>query len=229
MKILRTIGIVGVIVLLFSLIIMGATAKQSPADQAWNTTATVGSADAENFYVMYTDLLCPYCDVFSRTVMDNWDEFVAYLEEHKILFEVRLTDTLYEASGIQYSRDAAEATYCAMHEDKFWDYYHGALAALWKDYQSKGIGDSKTSPMIQDLPSNYWLEIGHKIGLGEQFDNCVNNHETVAEIENNTRRASQVAQGMPTFKFNRFVTAGFDSSWGWEYVKMFLNSGLTER
>ena len=186
MKALRTVGIVGVVVVLFALLIMGSSTHQDPAKQVWSEAATVGELDSPNYYIMYTDLMCPYCDVFSRQVMENWDEFQEYLAENKILFEVRLTDTLYEASGVQYSRDAAEAAYCAMREDKFWEFYHGAIKSLYDDYHSKGIGDSKSSPMISDLPSDYWLGIGHKAGLGVQFDQCVVGHETVEEIIENT-------------------------------------------
>ncbi len=226
LKNLRLIAIIGVIVALFAIVIANSSTRQSPADQVWNEATTIGNLDAKNYYVMYTDLICPYCDVFSRVVMDNWDEFTAYLDEHDILFEVRLTDYLYEASNIEYSRAAAEGAYCAMRENKFWDYYHGAIKTLWEDYHSKGIGDSKTSPSIKNLPSDYWLNIGHAAGLGDDFDNCVNNHESVAEIEANTRRAAQVANGMPTFKFNQFTTYGFDPSWDWDYVKMYLDAGL---
>ncbi len=228
-KTIRTIGIVAIVVALFAVIIANSSTKQAAADQVWNMEMTVGDAESSNYYVMYTDLMCPYCDFFSRAVMDNWDKFTAYLEEHKILFEVRLTDYLYVASGSQYSRDAAEAVYCAKREDKFWDYYHAALKALWDDYHSKGIGDSKTSPAIKDLPGDYWLKIGHKVGLGEQFDQCISGHETQEELETNTAKALQVAEGMPYFKFNDFTTAGFDSSWGWDYVKMYLDAGLKKK
>lgn len=130
--------------------------------------------------------------------MEHWEEFRDYLAEHKILFEIRLTDALYEGGGSQYSRDAAEGAYCAAREDKFWEFYHAALQALWDDYHSKGIGDSKTSPAIQNLPSDYWLKIGHNVGLGERFDQCLQNHEAVAEIENNTYRAMQVSVCCPS-------------------------------
>lgn len=226
MKALRTIGIIGVVVALFAIIIAGSSAQSSPAGQVWNEAATVGDLKAKNYYIMYTDIMCPYCDFFSRVVMDHWDDFTAYLEENDILFEIRLTDYLYEGVGSQYSRDSAEAAYCAMRENKFWDFYHGALSAIWTDYHSKGIGDSKTSPAIKNLPEDYWLKIGHEAGLGEDFDNCIANHETVDVLDKNTLRASQVAQGYPYFKFNRFTTAGFDSSWGWDYVKLYLDSGL---
>lgn len=229
MKFLRSAGIIAIIVALFAIIIAGSSTKQNPSGQVWEKAATIGNMEASNYYIMYTDLMCPYCDVFSRVVTEHWDEFKQYLEENDILFEIRLTDYLYEAGGSEYSRAAAEAAYCAMDEDKFWDFYHGAIDALWKDYHSKGIGDSKTSPAIKNLPDDYWLKIGHKAGLGEQFDDCVANHATSERLTNNTRRALQVAQGMPYFKFNRFTTAGFDSSWGWDYVKMYLDSGLSKK
>lgn len=225
-RIIRTVAIIAVIVLLFVIIIANSSTRRMPGDEAWNEATTIGNRDAKNYYIMYTDLMCPYCDVFSRVVMENWDEFQQYIADNDILFEIRLTDYLYVASNSQYSRDAAEATYCAAREDKFWDYYHGALASLWKDYHSKGIGSSKTATPIKNLPEDYWLKIGHAAGLGEQFDQCVANHETADELDKNTKRALQVADGMPSFQFNDFSMAGFDSSWGWDYVLRYLDAGL---
>lgn len=225
-RIWRTVAIVVVAALFLVLIITSLTSKPSLSDQVWDERTTIGNLEAKNYYVMYTDLMCPYCDVFSRQALEHWDEFEQYLADNDILFEIRLTDYLYEGSGIEMSRDSAEAAYCATREDKFWDYYHEAITSLWDDYHSKGIGSSKGSTPIKDMPDDYWLKIGHKVGLGEQFDNCVNNHETIAEIESNTRKAAQVSEGMPTFKFNRFSTSGFDNNWGWDYVLRYLDAGL---
>ncbi len=227
-RIWRSIAIVVVIALLFVVILINLSAKPNHQDQVWDPATTVGHTDAANYYVMYTDLMCPYCDVFSREALNHWDEFTQYLDENDILFEVRLTDYLYEGHGssMQASRNAAEAGYCAMRENKFWDYYHGAIQQLWTDYHSKGIGVSKTATPISGMPDDYWQKIGHQAGLGAQFDQCLANHETVAEVEKNTARALQTAQGMPYFKFNRFTTAGFDNNWGWDYVVRYLDAGL---
>lgn len=228
-RIWRTVAVVVVAFLFILLMIINLTAKPKPGDQAWNEAATIGDLEAKNYYIMYTDLMCPYCDVFSRAVMENWDEFQQYLADNDILFEVRLTDYLYEGNGYDTSRDSAEAAYCAMRENKFWDFYHGALKSLWDDYHSKGIGSSKNAPHISDMPDDYWRTIGHEVGLGADFDKCLDNHETVSEIENNTRRALQVAQGMPFFQFNKFTTSGFDNNWGWDYVKKYLDAGLENK
>ena len=222
----RTIAIIAVAFLFVLIIIVNLTAQPEAGSQVWNAETTVGEPSAKNHYIMYTDLLCPYCDVFSRLVMEHWDEFEDYLAKNDILFEIRLTDYLYEGSGHQISRDAAEGAYCAIRENKFWDYYHEAISSLWNDYHSKGIGSSKTAKPLTSVPEDYWLKIGHKVGLGEQFDNCVANHETVEDIKNTTKRASQTADGMPFFKFNRFTTSGFDNNWGWDYVLLYLDAGL---
>lgn len=225
----RTIAITVVVALLFVVILMNLSAKPNYQDQVWNSAAAIGPRDASNYYIMYTDLMCPYCDVFSRETINHWDEFAQYLDDHDILFEVRLTDYLYMGHGdsLIASRYAAEAGYCAMREDKFWDYYHGAIQQLWTDYHSKGIGVSKTATPISGMPDDYWQKVGHQIGLGDAFDQCLADHDTTAELDYNTARALQVSQGMPYFKFNRFTTAGFDNNWGWDYVLRYLDAGLS--
>ena len=225
-RIIRTLAIIAVVCAFVALIFVSLTSRPAPADQAWTAAMTLGPEDASSHYIMYTDLMCPYCDVFSREAMNHWDEFEAYLAEHKILFEIRMTDMLYEGNGSEMSRVAGEAAYCAARADSFWNFYHGALSALWEDYHSKGIGSSKSAPAITDMPDDYWLKIGQKAGLGEDFASCVNNHETADELDNNTRRASQVAAGLPSFQFNKFTTSGFSDTWDWTYVKMMLDAGL---
>lgn len=222
----RTIAIVAVIIVFFILILVGLTSKPAAGDQAWDKNTTIGDLNAKNSYVMYTDLMCPYCDVFSRAIMEHWEEFEDFIAKNNILFEIRLTDYLYEGSGIEASRDAAEATYCATRENKFWEYYHNAIQSLWDDYHSKGIGSSKTATPIKNMPEDYWLVIGHEVGLGDAFDKCVNDHEALEDVIANTRKSVPAVDGMPTFKFNRFSTSGFDNNWGWDYVLAYLKAGL---
>ncbi len=228
-RIWRMLAIVVVVGLFLVLIIINVTSRPSLSDQVWDQRTTVGNLEAKNYYIMYTDLMCPYCDVFSREMMNHWDEFEQYIADNDILYEIRLTDYLYEGNNIQSSRDSAEAVYCATREDRFWDYYHEALQTLWDDYHSKGIGVSKTAPRIQNIPDDYWLKIGHSIGLGQTFDDCVANHEALDELGKNTARALQASQGMPSFKFNKFTTSGFDNNWDWTYVKQYLDAGLNAK
>ncbi len=136
-----------------------------------------------------------------------------------------MTDMLYDTSQIQYSRDSAVATYCAKNEDRFIDYYHAAITALYEDYHSKGIGDSKTSPMITDMPDDYWVKIGEEIGLGESFANCYYGKDTLSEVITNTTKAERVANGLPFFSLNGEGVSGYSPDWGWEAL---FNAGLGE-
>lgn len=229
-KIIRIVVIVLIVGALLTLIILNITSKPSIESQVWDKRATIGNMESKNYYVMYTDFMCPYCSYFSRALADNWEKFKTdYIEGKDILFEVKVTDYFYETMNNQYSRDSAEALYCSRNEDKFWDYYHNALHHLWNDYQSKGYGASKTSPQISNLPEDYWLNIGHEVGLGESFDNCIKNHDTVEEIKKNTAQAAQVIDGLPYFRFNKFTTGGFSDTWGWDYAKKYLDAGLNEK
>lgn len=224
-KIIRIVALCLVGGLILSAIIFSSAKKPSIAEKVWDERATVGNLEAKNYYIMYTDIMCPYCDVFTREVIENEDDFNKFVEDNNILFEVRVTDMLYDSVGSGYSRESAVATYCAKNEDRFFDYYHAAIMQLYEDYHSKGIGDSKTSPQIKDLPEDYWVEIGKKIGLSEEFENCYKNGETLDEVIKNTTKAETLANGLPYFDLNGEGIAGYDSSWGWETL---MEAGLRE-
>lgn len=222
----RIVLIAGIVFLFLAIFVISATYKSPASADVWDMRTTIGNPEAKKHYVMYTDLMCPYCDVFSRAIMDHQDDFGQFLADNDVLFEIRLTDMLYYGAGSGMSLDAAEAAQCAVREDRFWDYYHAALKSLYDDYHSKGIGSSKTATPIKDMPEDYWLEIGLEAGIGGDFEDCVKNHETAAEVEEITMKASQFAEGMPTFAFEKFKTSGFSDTWGWEEAKDFLEAGL---
>lgn len=226
--IVRIVVLILVVAILIGLASLSTSQKPPAGQKVWDEKTTVGSLEAKNHYVMYTDILCPYCDVFSRLTLENKAEFEQFLADNDVLFELRITDTLYQAKNVEYSRMSAEGVYCAKKEGKFWDYYYEAVESLWRDYHSKGIGSSVTAPPITDMTEDYWLAVGHRVGLGEDFDSCVKNHETVEEITENTYKAAGEINngGLPFFQFNRFVTSGFDPRYGWDYALMMLESGL---
>lgn len=229
-KIIRWCAIVLIAGALIGLMIMNAVKPVDHSDVVWAESATIGKMDAKNYYIYYTDLGCPYCNMFSHLILENEDAFKReYIEGKNILYEVRTTDFLYEYGEHKpdMSRWSAEGFYCAADEGKAWDYYKTAIAALWDDYLSKGIGTSKTAPMITGMTADYWKKIGHKIGLGNQFDSCFDEHKMVDKILANTAKAAQKVQGgLPYYKFNKFTTGGFDPSWDWDGVKKLLDAGL---
>lgn len=228
---MKKVARVAALVLVFGLIFVAIVSSNAkPADvgaKIWNSQMVLGDPEtAVRHYVVYTDLMCPYCNYYGRVIMENDADFQQYLADNKIAYEVRVTDMLYESSGIEMSRPAAEGAYCAAKENRFWDYYHAALSHIFKDYYDKGVGYSKTAPMIADMTRDYWRKIGTEIGLGNSFKTCFEEKATVSEIQDNTLKASSTAAGLPYFVFGKFSTGGFDPTWEWSTVKSMLNQGL---
>lgn len=228
-KILRILGLILVGGALLTLMIFNVSTGTPAGEKAWDTRTTVGSLEAKNHFIMYTDLACPYCDVFSRAVMENEEEFEQLIAEKDILVEIRVMDFLYHYGEAkpEMSKWSAEAAVCATEKDKFWDYYHASLKALWRDYHSKGIGTSKTAPKIEGMTQDYWVTIGESVGLDkEELVTCMESsatEEILAERREKTVKAG--AQGMPYFVEGKFKQSGFDNTWGWDEAKEFLVAG----
>lgn len=225
-KALRTIGIITIIIVIFAAIITSVNSKPSNAEKVWDPATTVGNMDAKNYFIIYSDLVCPYCVAFENAIIENEEEFQKYITENDILVEVRLSDFLYEygESSPISSRYSAEAAYCAKNEGKFWEYYNHAITTVWNNY-FKNAGKSAFTE-LNKLDKSYWINLGKEIGLSDNFESCVMNDQTLPEIQQNAEKTSRTAQGMPYFKFNKFSTSGFDLSWGWNEVLQYFESGL---
>ena len=139
---------------------------------------------------------------------------------------MRLSDFLYEfgESNPLNSRYSAIATYCAKNEGKFWDYYKLAITTVWNDYFKNGGKTAFTELNKQN--KDYWIALGLDIGLSDNFETCVKNDETLAEVIENAEKTSKLASGMPYFKFNKFTSSGFSMTGSWSDVMMFFQAGL---
>lgn len=225
-KILRIVGLIIIVVAIIAAITVSMNVKPSNSDRIWDEQTTIGNIDAKNYFIIYSDIMCPYCVAFENAIFENEEAFENYIKENDILVEVRLSDFLYEFGESRpiNSRYSAEATYCAKKENKFWDYYRIAITTVWNDY-FKDSGKSAFSEMNK-LNKDYWINLGKKIGLGEEFESCVKNDDPIKEIIANAEKTSKLINGMPYFKFNNYISSGFSLSWGWDYVQMYFQAGL---
>ncbi|MBR3052046.1 thioredoxin domain-containing protein [Candidatus Saccharibacteria bacterium] len=225
-KTIRIVGIVTVVVVIFAAIIASITAKPNNAEKVWDTATTTGSPEGRNYFIVYSDIVCPYCVAFENAIIEHEEEFQQYLAEHDILFEIRLSDFLYEygESNPISSRHSALATYCAKNEGKFWDYYNLAIPTVWHDYFSQS-GKSAFAQMAK-LGKEYWINIGKQVGLGDTFEDCVKNEDPLAEIEANAEKTTKLVNGLPSFRFNSYSPPGFSMDGTWEDVKAYFDAGL---
>ncbi len=226
-------SVIFIIVVLFLSIALTSAPKNQDLNGIRDERTILGDKKAKNHYIMMTDIMCPYCDVFSRLAMENQEKFDKYLKDHDIVFEVRVTDFLYENNMDKrgFSRMGAEAIACATDQNRFWDYYHQAIRRLWQDYHSKGIGSSKNAPAIKDLTPAYWESIASDVKLDNSFKSCLSEHKMLETVKQNTADATTLMLrhnlgGMPSFKFNNFTSSGFDTNWDYSYVERYLAAGL---
>ena len=228
-KTFRIIGLVAVIVIIIAAIVASMSIKPSNADKVWDTQMTIGNLEAKNYFIVYSDLVCPYCIAFENAIVEHEEEFQQYLEDNDILFEIRLSDFLYEYGETNpiHSRYSALGAYCAKNEGKFWDYYNLAVSSVWNDF-FKASGKSAVSKM-SSIGKDYWINIGKQVGLSEDFETCVKNEDTLNEIKANAEKTSKLARGMPYFKFNDYTSSGFDLSWDYQYVLMYFQAGLDSK
>ena len=225
-KFLRIFGIIAVIILIIAAIVASMNNKPSTSEMIWDQQTAVGNPDAKNYFIIYSDLVCPYCIAFENAIVEHEEDFQNYIQENDILVEVRVSDFLYEYGETNpiHSRYSAVATYCAKREGKFWDYYNQAVTSIWNDY-FKDLGKSAFSKM-SSINKDYWVNIGKQVGLGDDFVTCVENDETLDEVKENAAKTAKLVHGMPYFKFNDFVSSGFDLSWGYDYVLQYFQAGL---
>ena len=72
---IKTVVLSIIIGAILFLLIFAASRKPSNAEKAWDEATTIGNMEAKNYYVMYTDIMCPYCDVFSRLTIQYEENF----------------------------------------------------------------------------------------------------------------------------------------------------------
>ena len=226
LKILRTLGVIALIVVFIAVIATSMSQKPSNGDKVWYPEMTVGDTEAKNYFVIYSDVACPYCVAFENAIIEHQEEFNKYIENNDILVEIRVADFLYEygESNPIESRYGAVATYCAKDRGKFWEYYDLAITKVWNEY-FKESGKGAFSE-FNKLGKDYWIRIGDEVGLSSDFADCVNNDETLAAVQADAKKMTRFVSGMPYFKFNSYVSSGFDLNWGWDYVLMYFDAGL---
>lgn len=228
-KVARIIGIITIVIVIFTAMIISFNQKTPNSEKVWDKETTVGNIDAENYFIVYSDIVCPYCVAFENAIIEHEEEFQKYIKENDILLEVRLSDFLYEygQSNPISSRYSAEAVYCAKKEGKFWNYYNQVIPYVWNNYFK--IEGKNAFAELNTKKKDFWINIGKEVGFGEDFENCVKNDETLDEIIAVAAKTAKNIDGMPYFKFNSYIFSGFDLSQGWEHVKMHFASGLKSK
>ena len=228
-KIARIIGLVGIIVVIFAAMVVSFNHKVPNSEKVWDQDTTMGNIDSKNYFIIYSDIVCPYCVAFENAMITHKDDLEKYIEQNDVLLEIRVSDFLYEygQSNPVASRYSAEAVFCAKNEGKFWDYYDHIITTVWDDYFMAQGKNALTA--LDKQGKDFWISLGKDVGLSDTFETCVKNDETLEAVKETAAKTVKNIDGMPYFKFNSYIASGFDLNWGWDYVQMYFENGLKSR
>lgn len=226
-RIIKWIAVIGAAALIIGLFIYNTQQtpdKVSHTDsEAWHSGMTMGSADAPNTFVDYTDYFCSFCTDIYNAMGDQFKK--DYVDTGLVRYEHRVVSVLESVSP--NAVQGAEAAYCAADQNKYWEYSASIIPRIETDYFKKGIGvKNVANPIpIAELPLEYFSKSAEAAKLDvDEFETCMTDHSNEPVVRENTSRALQLGvQGLPYLVVNDYVSNGFAG--GYENVELILKAG----
>ena len=218
---------IGLVVALFVFNVSQPKSSANEDYEPWSEAMVMGSLDAPNRMIEYTDYFCSFCADLHKAMGDEFKK--TYIDNGKLSFETRIVNLL---SGVSVNTvKGNQAAFCSAEQDKYWEYSHEIITRIDNDYFSKGIGvKNVANPVkISQLDDEYFVEPARVVGLDvSRFQDCIGGDLYLDEIENNSNRAIQLGvNGLPSIKVNSYTASGFGGG-GYEELKLILKAGGVE-
>ena len=196
-------------------------------DGEWNANMSVGSVDAPNKFVEYSDYFCPYCSEVKKATSES-DYKKDYIDSGKVRHETRIVTVLKEM--VPNTEQGAEAAFCAADQNKFDEYSQHIVKRIKSDYFDKGIGTKTVANPVSIplLPLSYFTESATGVGMNsEEFEGCMESHKHKAKIEQDTQKAMAAGvTGLPYLVVNDYKTSGLMG--GYDGLKTVFKAGGVE-
>jgi protein-disulfide isomerase len=122
-----------------------------------NGSPIMGNPNAPITILEWGDYQCTFCYKFHQNSLDMIKEDFVKTGEVKIIFKD------FPLNGLD-SKLAAEATYCAQDQDKYWE-YHDELYKNW--------GGERTGWITQESLNKFAITIDLNL---KEFNDCLDNH-----------------------------------------------------
>ncbi len=165
-----------------------------------------GPSDAPITIVVFSDLECPYCREFARTVRENLPK--KYPKEVRVIFKDFPIPSLHP-----WAYAAAEAAHCIGdgHPEAFWE-FHDWIFAHQQEINGSNLRE-KTLSFARD----------HKLDDG-QIGACMDRHATKPEVEASLKQGRELeVQQTPTFFLNGRAIPG---AIGWASLETLIQMEL---
>ncbi len=163
----------------------GAPPNAQPKERAW------GAKDAPIKIIEFLDYQCPACGNFHKQF--EAPVIAAFAASGKVRFEVRSLNFLDR--GTTESRDAAQATMCAMDQDKFWQMHNTVFGnQLITGEENAG---NFTKARLKEMAATVQ-------GLnGGEFATCLDSDKYIVQVEADMKEGTdQKVERTPTFIVN---------------------------
>ena len=158
--------------------------------------SALGSSRADITIIEFADYQCESCAKFNREVRDDILRNFVNTGQVRFLFkdfiinnDMPTTTTTTTTNVDEASRLAAEASYCAAEQGKYWEYHD-------KLYQN-AEGENTEWVTIDNLK-----QIANNAGIGDlmQFSDCLESHKNSKTVNENDNLARSIGlQSSPTF------------------------------
>ena len=143
--------------------------------------STAGDPNAPVVVVEYSDFNCVHCKNFW---VNSQEQFINdYIETGKVYFQYVPMSFISPTSFT-----AAEAAYCAMDQNMFWEYHDFIFANFGADF---------TSPMLKAIAQEIGLDMG-------DFNRCFNSNKYQLKVQQDL----QSAQGLGITSTPSFLVNG---------------------
>ncbi|MFA5953268.1 MAG: DsbA family protein [Candidatus Pacearchaeota archaeon] len=161
---------------------------------------SIGPKNSENVVIEFSDFQCPYCAIssglpdFAKQYETQYSELFGsseMLQEKAKAGELRFIYVPMSFLG-QESVYAAEAGLCANQQGKFWEMHDLIFSA----HDGKENNGKFSKENLKQMASNIQ-------GLDtNKFNNCLDNDETLSDVQEVASVASQFVSGTPSFFVN---------------------------
>lgn len=179
-----------------------------------NTGMSRGSETATVSLIQYSDFLCPSCSVFSTQFMPKIDE--AYIKQNNVQFEFRPMAFIAEGSTT-----AGMGAYCAIDQNKFWEYHDAIYAFTSKRVYQDGLDPTRdvilTSEIIKSIAAQTGMETS-------SFDSCLDSNKYLASIKAATTSAN--SYGVTSTPYIMVNGQQFKGSFSYEAIDALIKASL---
>jgi len=159
---------------------------------------SIGPENADHVVVEFSDFQCPYCAMASG--LPSWTtgyatqyaDLVGLAKNVQDLAEQGKVRFIYVPMSFlgQESVYSAQAALCANKQDKFWEMHDAIFTASDGPSENDGKYTKEKLKIIAKTVS----------GIDSaKFDSCLDNDDTLSDVQAAASQASQAASGTPTF------------------------------